>query len=108
MEGTGGFTESSNSVFVVPDEVSAFGRNVYDIANVLHSALDSAAKDVDELLSQRWSGAAADEFADGWREAQDAGLRIARTLTDMAAQLGVSADNYRSNDSGSASKFTEL
>ncbi|WP_069162202.1 WXG100 family type VII secretion target [Nocardia altamirensis] len=107
MNGTGG-PGPERSLFVVPDEVSAFGRKVYGIANTLSSALNSTGKDVDELLAQGWSGAAASEFAEGWRDTREGGLRIVQALTGMAAKLGIGADNYRDGDGDSAGEFTEL
>ncbi|QIS14336.1 WXG100 family type VII secretion target [Nocardia arthritidis] len=104
MAGTGGERE----VFVVPDEVLAYGRKVFGIAETLRTALDSAAGAVGEMLSDGWTGDAANEFATGWRETREGGEHMVHALRSIAEKLGVSADNYRGDDHGNAMPFTEL
>ncbi|WP_378733691.1 ESX-1 secretion-associated protein [Nocardia brasiliensis] len=87
---------------VVPEQVRDVGRYVYELAEALRSALDSAAKDVDALTNGSWTGDSATEFANGWTDVRDGGTRIMSALTGMAEKLGVTADTYQSRDSNNA------
>ncbi|GAA5067194.1 hypothetical protein GCM10023318_56060 [Nocardia callitridis] len=91
---------------VVPEQVRDVGKYVYDLAESLRSALDSAAKDVNAVAGGSWTGDAATEFSDGWTEVHDGGVRIMAALTDMAEKLGVTADTYQTQDQGSAAAIT--
>ncbi|GAA5103592.1 WXG100 family type VII secretion target [Nocardia iowensis] len=106
MDGSG--SGPQQRVFVVPDEVRAYGREVYGVAEALKSALKSAGTDVDDLLSGGWTGDAAAGFANGWQETREGGQRILRALTMLAEKLGVDADNYQGNEDGSAANFSGL
>ncbi|WP_433576490.1 WXG100 family type VII secretion target [Nocardia brasiliensis] len=89
-------------VSVVPDRVREVGAYVYELAEALRSALDSAAKDVDALTGSGWTGDAATEFATGWTDVRDGGVQIMSALTGMAEKLGVTADTYRQRDDSNA------
>ncbi|MBF6327563.1 WXG100 family type VII secretion target [Nocardia transvalensis] len=108
MSAGGGLSESGQSVFVVPEDVQAVGQYVYDIAGTLKQALDSAARDVETLLTSDWTGDAADEFKTGWDETRDGGNQLLQALTGLAEKLGVSAAGYRNTDSAHATGISSL
>ncbi|WP_433658757.1 WXG100 family type VII secretion target [Nocardia sp. CA-128927] len=89
-------------VSVVPEQVRDVGKYVYELAEALRSALDSAAKDVDGLTNGSWTGDSATEFANGWTDVRDGGVQIMSALTSMAEKLGVTADTYQARDSNNA------
>lgn len=89
-------------VSVVPEQVRDVGKYVYELAEALRSALDSAAKDVDALTSGSWTGDSATEFANGWTDVRDGGVQIMSALTGMAEKLGVTADTYQTRDANNA------
>ena len=61
----GGTPASGQSLSVVPEKVREVGKYVYELAEALRSALDSAAKDVASLTDGSWTGDAANEFSEG-------------------------------------------
>ncbi|MGQ4617315.1 WXG100 family type VII secretion target [Nocardia sp. R7R-8] len=91
-----------NSISVVPEQVREVGQHVYDLAEALRSALDSAAKDVDSLINGSWTGDLATEFGSGWTEVHDGGIQIITALTGMAQKLGITADTYQARDEHTA------
>lgn len=93
---------------VVPDDVQAIGRYAYNIADTMKQALNSAAREVDVLLTSGWSGPAATEFSSGWNETCNSGGQLMQELTGLAEKLGVTAANYRSGDTGFASDISSL
>ncbi|MGQ4599535.1 WXG100 family type VII secretion target [Nocardia sp. R6R-6] len=93
---------SGNAISVVPEQVREVGQYVYDLAEALRSALDSAAKDVDSLVNGSWTGDSSTEFGHGWTEVRDGGIRIITALTGMAEKLGITADTYRARDENTA------
>lgn len=105
---SGGPNGSGRNLSVVPDDVQAIGQYVYNIADTMKQALDSAAGEVDNLLTSDWTGDAADEFSAGWTETRDGGTRLMQALTSLAEKLGVTADNYKSTDTGNASGLSSL
>ncbi|RDI64551.1 WXG100 family type VII secretion target [Nocardia pseudobrasiliensis] len=104
MSDSGGSPE----LVVVPDDVQAVGQYVYNIADTMKQALDSAAREVDSLLTSGWTGDAADEFGTGWSETHDGGSQLMQALTSLAEKLGVTAANYRKTDSDSAESVGTL
>ncbi|WP_433196292.1 hypothetical protein ACQP1G_43855 [Nocardia sp. CA-107356] len=54
------------------------GKYVYDLAEALRSALDSAAKGVDAVAEGSWTGDAATEFATAGQKFTTAAFRSAR------------------------------
>ncbi|MDO3650377.1 WXG100 family type VII secretion target [Nocardia mangyaensis] len=84
---------------MVPDEVQAVGRFVFEIAEALRTALDSASSEVDTLISGGWTGDAASQFSTGWTETRSGGTQICTALTTMAEKLGITAETYRNQDS---------
>ncbi|WP_280334931.1 WXG100 family type VII secretion target [Nocardia wallacei] len=92
----------------MPDDVQAIGQYVYNLADTMRQALDAASREVDALLSEGWTGDAADEFAEGWADTRDGGTKLMTALTALAEKLGVTAENYRNTDSGSTTTFTQL
>ncbi|WP_227996086.1 ESX-1 secretion-associated protein [Nocardia australiensis] len=99
----GGKPASGDSISVVPEKVREVGKYVYELAETLRTALDSAAKDVDSLTNGSWTGASATDFVEGWTDVHDGGSQIMSALTDMAEKLGVTADTYEARDEGNAS-----
>ncbi|WP_433601509.1 WXG100 family type VII secretion target [Nocardia sp. CA-135953] len=97
-----GGSPGSGKLSVIPEKVHDVGRYVYEVAEALRTALDSAAKDVDSLARGSWTGDYADEFADGWTDVRDGGVRILSALTGLAEKLGVTADTYQSVDTNNA------
>ncbi|MFC8046871.1 WXG100 family type VII secretion target [Nocardia sp. NPDC057353] len=97
MSDTGG-----TPVAVVPEKVREVGQYVYDLAETLRGALQSAARDVDRLTTESWTGDAAAEFATGWTDVRDGGTAIIDALAVLAEKLGVSAANYEKQESESA------
>lgn len=87
---------------VVPDQVREVGRYVYGIADALQTALRAASREVDTLLGSGWTGDSADEFNTGWTETITGGTQICTALTGMAEKLGVTADNFQSQDTSAA------
>ncbi|NMM84114.1 hypothetical protein B2J88_07040 [Rhodococcus sp. SRB_17] len=105
--GNGGEMQPA-SVSVVPDAVAEIGRNLYQVADTLRSALDSAAGDVAGLTtggSGTWNGDAATVFSDGWTDVREGGALIIAALTDLAEQLGITADSYRSTESATVAEL---
>lgn len=98
----GGNPGPGPSLSVVPEKVREVGQHVYDVAEALRSALDSAAKDVDSLITGSWTGDLAAEFGEGWTEVRDGGIQIITALTGMAEKLGVTADTYQARDENTA------
>ncbi|MGF6887095.1 WXG100 family type VII secretion target [Nocardia sp. GAS34] len=88
--------------------MQAIGQYVYNIADTMKQALDSAAREVDSLLASGWIGDAADEFSAGWGETRDGGTKLMQSLTSLAEKLGVTAANYRNTDAASASNISSL
>jgi WXG100 family type VII secretion target len=108
MSGSGGPSEVGQNLSAVPDDVQAVGQYAYDIADTMKQALDSAAREVDQLLSSGWTGDGAAEFSTGWTETRDGGTQLLQELTALAEKLGVTAANYRSVDTGTASGISSL
>ncbi|MFD6158949.1 ESX-1 secretion-associated protein [Nocardia sp. NPDC060256] len=95
-------TTPGQQISVVPEQVRDVGKYVYELAEALRSALDSAAKDVDALTNGSWTGDYATEFANGWTDVRDGGVQIMSALTGMAEKLGITADTYQARDSNNA------
>ncbi|MEU1524081.1 WXG100 family type VII secretion target [Nocardia rhamnosiphila] len=104
---SGGQTGSDDSVTVVPEDVRAVGRYVYEMAETLRTALESAATDVEGLLNGGWSGTSATNFSEGWGDVRDGGSQIMSALTGMAEKLGVTADTYEATDEGTSSQIVD-
>jgi WXG100 family type VII secretion target len=98
----------NSSLSVVLDDVQAIGKYVYNIADTMKHALDSAAHEVDRLLSSGWIGDGADEFSRGWTETHDGGAQLLQELTALAEKLGVTAATYRAADTRTASSISSL
>lgn len=101
-DGGGGLQSPGHNLSVVPEQVRDVGIYIYGLADTLAQALGAAAKDVERLLSEDWTGDYATEFADGWSEVRDGGDRIFQALTGMAEKLGVTAESFATTDSQSA------
>ncbi len=108
MSGSGGSSGSGQNLSVVPDDVQAIGQYVYNIADTMKQALGSAAREVDQLLSSGWMGDGAAEFSTGWTETHDGGTQLLQELTALAEKLGVTAANYRSGDTATATGISSL
>ncbi|MFF0455025.1 WXG100 family type VII secretion target [Nocardia africana] len=103
MSDSGGNVPASGQPFsVVPEQVRDVGIYIRGLAETLSGALDSAAKDVAELLNGNWTGDYADEFSEGWTEVHDGGRQIFGALATMAEKLGVTAETFQSVDADSA------
>lgn len=89
---------NGQSLSVLPDDVREVGQYVYGIAEALKTALDSASREVEALLSGGWNGDLASEFGAAWTETSDGGNAICTALTEMAEKLGVTADTFRNRD----------
>ncbi|MEV6138791.1 WXG100 family type VII secretion target [Nocardia sp. NPDC051990] len=98
----GGTPASGQNLAVMPEKVREVGKYVYELAEALRAALDSAAKDVASLTDGSWTGDAANEFSAGWTEVRDGGVQIMTALTGMAEKLGVTADTYQAGDESNA------
>ncbi|WP_280498652.1 WXG100 family type VII secretion target [Nocardia cyriacigeorgica] len=98
---------SNSTVTVVPEQVREVGQYLYDVAEAVRAALESAARDVDSLTDGGWRGGAATQFTEGWTELRDGGVQIISALTGMAEKLGVTADNYQAQDEGTAAALTQ-
>lgn len=108
MSATGGIAGSNHDLSVVPEDVQAVGQFVYNIADTMKQALDSAAREVDQLLASGWTGDYADEFSTGWTETHDGGIQLMQTLAALAEKLGVTAAAYRSTDTTHATGISSL
>ncbi|NKY44312.1 WXG100 family type VII secretion target [Nocardia cerradoensis] len=103
MSDNGGNVPAPGQPFsVVPEQVRDVGIYIRGLAETLSGALDSAAKDVAELLNGGWTGDYADEFSEGWTEVHDGGRQIFAALATMAEKLGVTAETFQSVDADSA------
>ncbi|MFC9898416.1 ESX-1 secretion-associated protein [Nocardia sp. NPDC127579] len=102
----GGVPTSGQNLSVVPEQVRDVGKYVYELAESLRTALDSAAKDVASLLDGSWTGDAAAEFSEGWTDVRDGGTQIMTALTGMAEKLGVTADTYQARDESNAAPLS--
>ncbi|WP_194838697.1 type VII secretion target [Nocardia sp. XZ_19_369] len=98
----GGIPAAGQSVSVVPEKVRDVGKFVYELAEALRTALDSAAKDVATLAGGTWTGDFANEFGDGWADVRDGGGQIIAALAGMAEKLGVTAETYQARDESNA------
>ena len=106
MSDSGGTPPGPGQEFsVVPEQVRDVGTYVYGLADTLAGALDSAAKEVAELLTSSWTGDYADEFSEGWNEVHDGGRQIFTALTGMAEKLGVTAETFAATDEASAAEL---
>ncbi len=108
MGNDGGSPSTAEQLSVVPEEVSALGCYIYDAAQSLQSALQSAGREVEALTSGTWSGPASVTFSRGWQECSSGGAEIIDALTEMAEKLGVTADNYIHSDTRRASDISSL
>ncbi|WP_435593164.1 ESX-1 secretion-associated protein [Nocardia sp. bgisy118] len=98
----GGASASGQNLSVVPEKVREVGKYVYELAEALRTALDSAAKEVSSLTDGGWTGTYATEFSNGWTDVHDGGTQIMSALTEMAEKLGVTADSYKARDESNA------
>ncbi|MFI6225032.1 WXG100 family type VII secretion target [Nocardia salmonicida] len=105
MTSSGG---DGRALSVVPDQVREVGNFVYGLADTLRQALDSAAREVDDVAEGSWTGPAAVTFAGGWAECRTGGIEIMTALTGMAEKLGVTADTYARRDESNAAAFTPV
>lgn len=108
MSETGGTPAGGTPLAVAPEQVREVGRYVYDLAETLRGALQSAARDIDRLTTETWTGDAAIEFAAGWTDVRDGGAAILDALTGLAEKLGVSAASYEQQESNSAQGLLNL
>ncbi|WP_459547621.1 WXG100 family type VII secretion target [Nocardia sp. X0981] len=99
----GGTPVSGDAISVVPEEVRAVGRYIYETAAELRTALDSAARDVEALLGGGWTGVSATKFSNGGTDVRDGGGQIMTALAEMAEKLGVTAESYETTDSNTSS-----
>lgn len=104
---SGGPTGSDDTVAVVPEDVRSVGRYVYEMAETLRTALDTAENDVAALLNGGWSGTSATNFSAGWGDVRDGGRLILTALTGMAEKLGITADTYEATDGATSQQITE-
>ncbi|PSR60918.1 WXG100 family type VII secretion target [Nocardia sp. MDA0666] len=101
-DGGGNSPSPGHNFSVVPEQVRDVGVYIYGLAETLHNALDSAAKDVADMLTDSWTGDYADEFSEGWTEVNDGGRQIFQALATLAEKLGVTAETFQSVDATSA------
>lgn len=99
---------SGDSISVVPEQVREVGKYVYELAETLRTALDSAGTDVDAVANGSWTGGLAAEFADGWGDVRDGGTQIIAALATMAQRLGVTAATYEARDESNAANTSSL
>lgn len=74
---------------MVHEQVRDVGEYVYELAETLCTALDSAATDVDAVANGSWTGGLAAEFADGWCDIRDGGGQIIVALAAMAEKTSM-------------------
>ncbi|MFC4123334.1 WXG100 family type VII secretion target [Nocardia rhizosphaerae] len=99
--------EGSVGVDIVPDDVQAFAREAYRIAEELRSASGSLDTEVQGLTST-WKGAAADSYLAGWDEMHRGALDVWDTLFILAERLGITAENFRATDDDNAATVVSL
>jgi hypothetical protein len=87
VDDSGGTSNSSDSISVVPEKVRDVGKYIFELAENLRTAMDSASKDVDLLINGSWTGASATDFAEGMDNVRDGGIQIMSALTGMAEKL---------------------
>ncbi|MFF2556981.1 WXG100 family type VII secretion target [Nocardia sp. NPDC058058] len=106
MSGSGG---ESARLSVVPDDVRAFGRVAFRMAEELRDGSTTLDREVGELMNT-WKGAAATSYGAGWDEMHLGAVEVWDALFELAAKLGVTAEAYRDADAeyGSAVNSLEL
>ncbi|MET8878810.1 type VII secretion target [Nocardia sp. NPDC004604] len=82
-----GTPTANQSLSVVPEKVREVGKYVYELAETLRTALDSAAKDVDAVANGSWTGNLASKFAEGWTEVHDGGGQIISALSELPVKV---------------------
>ncbi|WP_405136005.1 WXG100 family type VII secretion target [Nocardia sp. NBC_01388] len=98
---------ASGQLNVVPDEVQAFGRLAYKMAEELRSGSSTLDGEVRDLMNT-WKGAAAGSYSEGWEEMHRGAVEVWDALFDLAAKLGVTAENYRDTDTNFATAVNSL
>lgn len=92
----------------MPEQVRDVGKYVYELAEILCTASDSAATDVDAVANDRWTGGSATEFADGWSDTRNGGGHLITALAAMAEKLGVTAETYEASGASNASNTSRF
>lgn len=96
---------ASRALSIVPGDVRDIGNYVYSLVDTLQGALDAAAREVDALTSNGWTGGASDGFLAGWNDVRDGGATMVLALVGMAEKLGVTADTYERRDVAHADRL---
>ncbi|MFB7724030.1 WXG100 family type VII secretion target [Nocardia sp. NPDC056100] len=104
-----GFGGESGRLSVVPEDVRAFGRVAYRMAEELRAGSGALDREVGELMNT-WKGAAATSYGAGWGEMHRGAVEVWDALFELAGKLGVSAETYREADAefGAAVNSLEL
>ncbi|MBL1075243.1 WXG100 family type VII secretion target [Nocardia sp. 2] len=92
---------------VIPDDVQGFGRAAYRIADELRSASAGLDGEVQGLMTT-WKGAAADSYLAGWDEMHRGALDVWDTLFELAAKLGITAENFQQADTDFGAAVSSL
>ncbi|MBB5912989.1 WXG100 family type VII secretion target [Nocardia transvalensis] len=95
------------SVNVVPDAVTAVGKNALDVAQQLKSGSMALDREV-QALFDTWKGSAADAYREGWDEMQDGAMKAWDALADLASKLGVSVATLQDQDKSNAAPISSL
>ncbi|MFI9507645.1 WXG100 family type VII secretion target [Nocardia sp. NPDC052566] len=102
-----GESNGADPLQVIPEQVKDLGRYAYGIATELRSGSNSLDGEVRGLL-ETWKGGAADSYGAGWDEMHQGAVRVWDVLFALAEKLGITAENYRTTDTGSASGISSL
>ncbi|GAB0102579.1 hypothetical protein JMUB6875_15470 [Nocardia sp. JMUB6875] len=104
-----GSDNAAGRLEVLPNDVQAFGRLAYRIAEELRAGSDNLDKEVKGLRST-WQGAAAKSYEAGWTEMHHGATEVWDALFDLASKLGITAETYRGTDAefGAALSSLEL
>ncbi|MFI6165556.1 WXG100 family type VII secretion target [Nocardia sp. NPDC051052] len=95
------------SLNVVPDAVTAVGRQAYDVAQQLKSGSMALDREVQALFGT-WKGSAADAYRAGWDDMHDGAMKTWDALTDLASKLGVSVSTLQDRDNANAAPISSL
>ncbi|NKY31389.1 WXG100 family type VII secretion target [Nocardia gamkensis] len=92
---------------MIPDAVTAVGRQAYDVAQQLRSGSTALDREV-QALFDTWKGSAADAYREGWDDMQDSAMKAWDALTDLASKLGVSVSTLQDQDNFNAAPISSL
>jgi WXG100 family type VII secretion target len=86
----------------VPVELRVCGSMLGQISDDVHAEMGVLRREMDELLTGGWQGAAAEGFARGWDQWLRGATDVVDGLGSMGRLLGESGQTYQGVDAASA------